>query len=383
YRQFAQVSASLHAFREEEHRLLSRGRAQRDFEKSILVTRFRDIYADDLAIEGISLRERQGRAVAPDDVLSTKLNNARDYADAAMRYFQRTGLFTFSDFSSLRLLPERAPDVERILSTVSPEPERYEAEELEPFWRYLGNPELPRLPLDDRAVVEQRLAVLEHDVTSSVRTAAGQLPAPTVASILELERAFSRLLQRAEAEAREELRTRLARQDVISDLVDVFRQVTTGGMIDRSLVLEWNTWRALAVLDDGDIRNNFKLDRFGQPVSHAPGKMSDIECTYSDFHLLVEVTVSSGARQHSTEGEPVMRHVGLYQRRMQDRDDRRSVYGLFLAERLHPTVITDFYSSFTTKRREFGGAVKIIPLEIADFVALLEATRARLGEFRS
>ena len=382
HRQFDEISNALYAFREERSRVAP-GRAQREFERSVLATRLRAVYADDLAIEGISLRERQGRTVSPDDVLKTKVDNARDYADAAMRYFQRTGLFTFSDFGTLRLLPERAPDVHRILASVSPEPEPYDMDDLGSFWHYLGNPDVPRLPLDERVVVEQRLAVLEHDVTTSVRDAAGALPAPTVASILELERAFSQLLQRAEAEARNELRTRLARQDVITDLVDVFRQVAAGGMIDRSLVLEWNTWRALAVLDDGDVRNNFKLDRFGQPLSHAPGKVPDIECTYTDFHLLTEVTVSTGARQHATEGEPVTRHVGLYQRRMQDSGDRHPVYGLFIAERLNPTVIADFYSSFTTKVREFGGAVKIVPLEITDFVALLEATRPRLHEFRA
>lgn len=195
YRQFDEIAKALHEFRQERGRLAP-GRAQREFDRSFLANRLRDVYSEDPAIEGISLRERRGRPVSPDDVLATKLRNARDYADATVRYFQRTGLFTFSDFNSLRLLPERTPDVERILSTVSPEPEPWEAGDLEPFWRYLGNPEFPRLPLDERMVVEQRLAVLERDVTKSVRAAAGSLPAPTVASILELEQAFSRLLPR-------------------------------------------------------------------------------------------------------------------------------------------------------------------------------------------
>jgi hypothetical protein len=139
----------------------------------------------------------------------------------------------------------------------------------------------------------------------------------------------------------------------------------------------------LAVFDDGDVRNNFKLDRFGQPVTHAPGNMSDIECTYGDFHLLTEVTVAYGARQHATEGEPVTRHVGLYQRRARDASDARPVFGLFVAERLEPTVVADFYSAFTTKVKAFGGAVKIIPLEIADLVALIEATRERLPDLNA
>jgi hypothetical protein len=382
HRNFAEVMADLRRFREARSRL-NPGRPRREFEHEVLLARMREVYAEDLATEGISLRERRGKAVSPDEVLTTKIANARDYADAAMRYFQRTGLFTFSDFRSLRLLPERAPDVEQILATVSSDPEPYEATDLDPFWAYLGDPSLPALPLDEPAVVKERFQVLRGDVGQSVREAVGILPIPETATVPELKHAYTRLQEQAEAQAREGLRTELARKDIIDELVAVFGQISAGGIIDRSLVLEWNVWRVLAVLDDGDIRNSFKLDRFGQPVTHAPGNISDIECSYNDFHLLTEVTVAYGARQHATEGEPVTRHVGLYQRRARDAGDHRPVFGLFIAERLEPTVIADFYSAFTTKVRAFGGAVKIIPLDISDVVALIQATRDRLSDFQA
>jgi hypothetical protein len=382
YHDLGEAVAHLQRFRA-ERAAIEPGRPRREFEQEVIFARMAEVYAEDLATEGISLRERGGRAVSPDEVLATKVANARDYADAAMRYFQRTGLFTFSDFRSLRLLPERAPDVDQILATVSPEPEPYEGTDLEPFWAYLGDPALPALPLDEPAVVRERFEVLRGEVAESVREAVGALPAAATATVPELKHAYTRLQDQAEAEARDGLRTELARKDIIDELVATFAQIASGGIIDRSLILEWNVWRVLAVLDDGDIRNNFKLDRFGQPVTHAPGNMSDIECTYEDFHLLTEVTVSSGARQHATEGEPVTRHVGLYQRRAQDAGDRRPVFALFIAERLEATVIADFYSAFTTKVRAFGGAVKIVPLEISDLVALIEATRERLGEFQA
>jgi hypothetical protein len=366
--QFERLAEDLRRFRTERAGL-DPGRPRREFEQRILRERTGAVYADDLATEGISLRERGGAAALPEDVLKTKIANSHDYADAAMRYFQRTGLFTFSDFRSLHLLPERAPDVDQILATVSPDPQPYENGDLETFWAYLGDPDLPRLPLDEPEVVKQRFELLRADVATSVREAVGSLP-PETATVQELKHAYTRLQEQAEAEAREQLRTELAGNDIIDDLVAVFGQISGGGLVDRSLVLEWNVWRALAVLDDGDVRNNFKLDRFGQPVTNAPGNMSDIECTYDDFHLLTEVTLAYGARQHATEGEPVTRHVGLYQRKARDAADARPVFGLFLAERLEPTVIADFYSAFTTKVRAFGGAVKIIPLEIADLVVM-------------
>ena len=382
YRDFASVVADLRAFRETRSHL-DPGMPRRRFEHDVLLARMRAVYAEDLARDGISLREQGGRAVSPDDVLATKVANARDYADAAMRYFHRTGLFTFSDFRSLRLLPERAPDVHQILATVSPDTEPFDGADLEAFWKYLGDPGLPQLPLDEPGVVRERFEALRDDVSPSVLAAVGVLPEFTTASVAELKFAYTRLQEEAEVDVLHRLRTELARNDITDDLVAVFAQIMSGGLIERSLVLEWNVWRLLAVLDDGDIRNNFKLDRFGQPVTHAPGNMSDIECTYEDFHLLTEVTVAYGARQHATEGEPVSRHVGLYQRRAQDENDRRPVFGLFIAERLEPTVVADFYSAFTTKVRAFGGALKIIPLEISDVVVMIEQTQKKLGAIRA
>ncbi len=380
YNGFEDVAGALEQFRLDRDKLPP-GHPRREFEDQVLHQRMAYVYAEDLIQEGISLREQGGRSVAPEEVLATKIRNARDYADAAMRYFQRTSLFTFTDFRRLRLFPERLPDVDQILAMVAPDPEDYEGADLEPFWAYLSNPAQPALPLDERPILERRLVVLQGDVTEAVLAATGPLPTPESATVPELKIAYSSLLEKAEAEAREQLRKELARKDIIDDLIGVFRQITTGGVIDRSLVLEWNMWRVLAVLNDGDIRNNFKLDRFGKPVTHAPGNVSDIECTYEDFHLLTEVTVSYGARQHATEGEPVTRHVGLYQRRRHDEGDRRPVFGFFVAERLEPTVIADFYSSFTTKVRAWGGAVKVIPLEIADIITLLERSRGKVEAF--
>jgi hypothetical protein len=382
HRDFASVVADLLEFREARSRHAA-GMPRRQFEHDTLFSRIRIVYADDLARDDISLRERGGKTVSPDDVLATKVANARDYADAAMRYFHRTGLFTFSDFRSLRLLPERVPDANLIIATVSPDPEPFEGADLERFWAYLGDPTLPHLPLDEPAAVKERFEILRNEVLPTVLEAIGALPEVATASVAELKFAYTRLQEGAEVDVRDRLRTELARNDITEDLVAVFGQITGGGLIERSLVLEWNVWRLLAVLDDGDIRNNFKLDRFGQPVTHAPGNMSDIECTYEDFHLLTEVTVAYGARQHATEGEPVARHVGLYQRRAQDENDRRPVFGLFIAERLEPTVVADFYSAFTTKVRAFGGALKIIPLEISDVVAMTEQTQKHINNIRA
>ena len=43
-------------------------------------------------------------------------------------------------------------------------------------------------------------------------------------------------------------------------------------------MFEYNTWRAMTMLDGGNIKGNFKFDDIGQPLSTASGNMPDIEC---------------------------------------------------------------------------------------------------------
>ena len=45
-------------------------------------------------------------------------------------------------------------------------------------------------------------------------------------------------------------------------------------------MFEWNTWRAMTMLDGGNIKANLKFDDFGNPMSTAQGNMADIVCNY-------------------------------------------------------------------------------------------------------
>jgi hypothetical protein len=71
------------------------------------------------------------------------------------------------------------------------------------------------------------------------------------------------------------------------------------------------------------------------------------------------------------EGEPVFRHVGGVQRERRDHGDNRPVYGLFIAERLTPTIITDFFARHRIPTTEFAGAVCTVPLAVEDFRKML------------
>ena len=92
------------------------------------------------------------------------------------------------------------------------------------------------------------------------------------------------------------------------DVMNVFNDIKAKNFYDIPLMLEWNTWRAMTMLDGGKINANLKFDDEGQPLSTAGGNMADIICEYDDFNLTVEVTTSSGAKQYEMEGEPIARH---------------------------------------------------------------------------
>ena len=94
------------------------------------------------------------------------------------------------------------------------------------------------------------------------------------------------------------------------NIKEVFKKIKSKDIYDPSLMLEWNVWRAMTMIDGGDIHANLKFDDYGKPLSTALGNMADIVCNYGDFDLTVEVTTQTGQRQYEMEGEPVMRHLG-------------------------------------------------------------------------
>ena len=77
----------------------------------------------------------------------------------------------------------------------------------------------------------------------------------------------------------EELKSYALYQEVI----DTYNEILSDEVYDAPLFLEWNTWRAMTMLDGGTIKGNFKVDDSGRPTSTAQGNMPDIECDYGTF----------------------------------------------------------------------------------------------------
>jgi AlwI restriction endonuclease len=374
WRDYSSALGGIMAFRH-AYAAISGYRNRKELVRDHARDRMRMVYADDIASGRTAKREGGTRGFE-----DTKFSNARDYADAAVRYFRATGLFTPSArYSRLSLLPERLPEVDEMLATWSRDP--LEFDDPDAFFDFLGDPEQPVLPSDGVVVLRAQITALYEDAPVSAQSGfAAQMSAvATATSARDLKAWYQRLLDLSTEAAVAQRRVELSVPAACDEVVDLYDRITdrTGEVLDGPLFLEWNTWRALVMLDDGEVIGNFAVDRTGQPLHPAPGKGADITCEYRDFHLLVEVTLQTGMRQYFSEGEPVERHVGFYQAIHKSQGDDRPVYGLFVAPTLNPSAVNYFCNLHLMARPSaaFQGLVRVIPLSLSDFMTMLRAAQ--------
>jgi hypothetical protein len=78
-------------------------------------------------------------------------------------------------------------------------------------------------------------------------------------------------------------------------------------------------------------------------------------------------------KQYENEGEPITRHVGSLQRERVELDDKRPVYGIFIAEKINEEVIHHIHSNSFRNSQVYKGRIKIAPIERQNFVELVES----------
>ena len=83
--------------------------------------------------------------------------------------------------------------------------------------------------------------------------------------------------------------------------------------------------------------------------------------------MSVEVTLQSGQRQYEAEGEPVARHYGQLKRK-----SGKDTYCLFIAPTINAATLAHFYGLNHLSIALYGGKSKIIPLELNQFMRLVE-----------
>jgi len=313
----------------------------------------REIYSVDISSGNTKTRETNDASIA--NFLSTKASNMRDYADACVRYLRATGLVNISHIGkSLSIVPEKIQEVDYFLQHTDREPCFIDNEGQ--YVAYLGNPLIPTLLTDNRELLEQK-----------IRAEFPQLEFSATATLQELKNLFADQIENRKEQIITEQVAAIKDYRLFEDISTTFDQILDNSLYDTPLMLEWNTWRAMTMLDGGDIKANLKFDDFGNPMSTAQGNMADIVCDYGDFGLTVEVTMQGGQRQYETEGEPVTRHLAKYKR-----ETEKPAYCLFIAPHINDACKAHFYALHKMNIQYYGGTSTIVPLPLSVFIKMVQ-----------
>ncbi len=280
----------------------------------------------------------------------------------------------------LQLVLGEAPPVR----LAAPRPLFQDYQDAPAFYRYYGDPERPRLPWEDPAklatiarALDARVAELRARETR-LRTGRTALTGPSLGERLPEDYAALR-------EVVDGLRrTRLRLERVIdaaeagtpqrlAEALAFYRAILAREVIDPPTFLEWNTWRVFLALGGArDVVPHLALDDDLQPLNTAPGNQPDLEVDYEAFRLVVEVTLRTGADQRQAEARPVTRHILEAQRRVNDQYGAgvRPVFGLFIAPKLHQDTVTDFFVALKYRVIE-RQQIAAIPLTLHQLISAL------------
>ena len=350
YRNFDKIVKKIEKFRIDREKTAKK---YREFKYYYQLDELQEIYKSEILKGEISTRE--SNIATPKKFLQTKASNMRDYTDACIRYLRATGLVSISHIGhSLSILPEKRADTEFILQNVSREP--VFVDDREKYIDYLGNAELPKLLTDDKSALIQKIKA-ENPYEKITNTS----------SVIELKEKLDDLII---AKKEKIIQTQVAEikdYKKYDEIQNTFKQIEKNDIYDPSLILEWNVWRGMTMLDGGNIKANLKFDDFGNPMSTAPGNMADIVCDYDDFGLTVEVTMASGHKQYEMEGETVSRHLAKLKK-----ETGKDAYCLFIAPTINESCVAYFYGLHNFNISYYGGKSVIVPIPLNVFKKMLE-----------
>lgn len=329
------------------------GMSNEIFKNTYLYQEVAKIYQDD--IDAGNTKTRESKDTSTHKFVWTKVRNMRDYADACFRYLRATGMVEISQKGhAISIMPEKMPEVEFLLKTIDRDPVYVDDDQK--YKEYLFDATIPVLYSDDR---ERLLGQLE-----GIAGEHGDFDTESTETLKDI--LADAMIARKSEIINEQSRNLKEHRDY-ADVMAVFDDIRKKEFYDVPLMLEWNTWRALTMMDGGEIKANLKFDDKGQPMSTASGNMADIVCDYGDFVLAVEVTMQSGQRQYEMEGESVSRHLAKLKR-----ETGKEAYCLFIAPKINESCIAYFYALHNMNIAFYGGKSVIVPMELDVFVHMVE-----------
>lgn len=326
----------------------------KQFFREVIDAEIRKIYRHEIRMGRTETRESDDKSEA--NFIKTKRGNLRDYTDACFRYLRSTGLVAISQKGrSLSIMPDKQKEVDYILENVDRNPVFLFNEDK--YKQYLFDGSKPQLLTDNSE------HLIEYIMGASTYTRS-QLMCMSLDELKDLREKIVEDNRNSIISAQiKELKSYAQ----YSEVIDTYNEIIADSLYDVPLMLEWNTWRAMTMINGGNITGNFKVDDAGQPMSTAQGNLPDIVCDYGDFDVTVEVTMQCGQRQYDTECEPVARHLGKHKR-----DTGKETFCLFIAPRINPASVAHFFMLSKVNVAHYGGKATIVPLELDTFMKMID-----------
>ncbi|MDL2215786.1 AlwI family type II restriction endonuclease [Ruminococcaceae bacterium OttesenSCG-928-N02] len=351
YHKFDTIKSAVLQFR--KRKAQNKGQYKR-FVNEVWENAILDIYSD--RITAGKTKTRETRDASLKKFIATQKSNMRDYADACFRYLRYTGLVSISHKGrSIAIFDDKILEVDFILLNVQRDP--VFIDDTEAYKTYLFSPDSPTLYTDNKDnIIDVLMRIGSFTKRELIKK-----------SLEELKDLRDDVVKQHKDAVIHAQVAEIKSYALYSEIIDTFNEIISDEYYDAPLMFEYNTWRAMTMLNGGNIKGNFNFDDTGQPLSTASGNMPDIECDYEDFSLSVEVTLQSGQRQYESEGEPVARHYGQLKKRT-----GKDTYCLFIAPTINPATLAHFYGLNHLSISLYGGKSKIIPLELDQFMRLVE-----------
>lgn len=360
YHDFEDVIKKIQKYRKQE---IASNKPKRKFYAEYIENYIRELYKDEILKGNVAVRESKEKSAK--NFIATKVRNIKDYADAYLRYLIGTELVLVNKQRKIVISSDKIEDVEFILKTVPREATDYS---LESYEDYLFNPALPELVTDNYDVIKNKIHLVDKDLAKYTQVLLGEENMPVIDtsddSLLGLKIQLQEKENLLKKYSVEEYSHKLKNlnQSEIDDIISTFEGIKAQEYFDNPLFLEWNCWRAITMINNGNIQGSFKTNTLGEPIGTAGGNTADIVGNYGDFNMICEVTMSGGKKQYEMENEPVMRHLGELRQKT-----GKETFGLFVAPKINDSLIAEFYYKHKIKTRIYGGTVEFIPFTIDEF----------------
>jgi len=300
--------------------------------------------------------------------LEKLLKNLKDYTDNTIRYFRATRyLHIRGGGYYIDLEPRRRVEIDVLLDTYDGSSSMFENED--DYIDYLSDINLPVLPWETTQELHNIIDELAEELTA-LETELNLTPTDfnilKVTDVKELKINIQMLRDKRKQYLDIIMHNELQDVSKIEECIyslEHIRELANKPSIELE---KWTTMALNALNDALSINPNYPVGDDNEPLFTAPAGKADIECFYSNFNSICEVTMLVGRDQWYNEGQPVMRHL----REFEDEHNNNFSYCLFVAPKLHQDTVNTFWTS--TKYEYEGKKQRIIPLTITQLIELLK-----------